>query len=123
MDLKTSIRPVINTIDQSKDSTSNEVFQNNTLRPILKLQHELLKAFFSEYLKQRKTEWSKLSQQKQEAFIKSAFSNDSNFKGAITHLIIGHFTVEEFLVYTDNSKEFRKRILQMAHQRISGEFI
>lgn len=122
-DPKLSIRPIIETIDKLKDSSSEESFQNKTLRPILKLQHELLKAFFSEYIKQRKTDWSKLTTLKKEAFVAGAFSKDSKFKHALTHLVIGHFTEEEFREYSSSTKEFNKRILQMAKQRISGEFI
>ncbi len=122
-DSKLSIRPVIETIDKSKDSSTEETFQNQTLRTILKLQHELLKAFFSEYVKQRKTDWSRLSILKKETFITAAFSSDSKFKTSVIHLVIGHFTEEEFVEYSGASKEFNKRILQMAKQRISGEFI
>lgn len=123
MDIKLSIRPEIKTIDQTKNSTNQEIFQNKTLRPILKIQHQLFGSFFKAYLEKRKTKWSSYSEKQKEDYISGAFSNDNNFKNAITHLVIGHFTTEEFSTFNDNSKEFKKRILQMAKQRVLEQFV
>ena len=41
-----NIRPIIKEISTTLNKTVEEQFQNKTLRPIIKLQHDLLLAYF-----------------------------------------------------------------------------
>ena len=50
--------------------------------------------------------------------IKSIFEKDINFKNLILGIIIGHFSVEEYLSYTQNLTEFNKRVIQIIIQRL-----
>lgn len=95
-----------------------ESFQNTTLRPIIKMQHDLLIASFQNYLQKRKINFSSLSQDQKRQRIESVFSKDINYKNISLGYIVGHFSIEEFEFYTQNSSEMNKRIVKITQKRI-----
>jgi len=52
--------------------SSDEAFQNTTLRPIIKMQHDLFIAVFRNYITKRKNVFYDLSLPKQLAYIENA---------------------------------------------------
>jgi hypothetical protein len=115
---RTDIRPIIEGLDLKTLNSIEEKFQNETLRPIIKMQHDLLVKFFSEYLLSKKCRFDNLIQIKQKAFIDAVFKKDSSFKSELKGIVLGHFTVIEFTIYCSNKSDFNKRILKMIQQRI-----
>jgi hypothetical protein len=110
-------RPILENL--VKDNMSAiELFQNQTLRPIIKMQHELLIASFNNYLQQRKIDFLSFTSQKKRSKIKAVFVKDITYKKFTLGLIIGHFSIEEYQYYCFNSSELNKRILQIIVQRI-----
>lgn len=122
-DSKISIRPVIINIGTVENKTQEEGFQNTTLRPILKLQHELLIAFFENYVKRKKIDFQGLSSEKKKDFVSNIFKNDNMFKTELRGMIIGQFTVSEFATYKSISSDANKRILTMAKERLLSVFL
>ena len=118
MSSKLSIRPIIEGIIISDNDSPQEVFQNKTLRPIIKLQHNLLVSYFKEYLNSKNILFKSLTVQKKIEFIDSAFQRDNAFKSEVKGLIIGHLTDEEFQKYSIDKGDYNKRILTMLKQRI-----
>jgi hypothetical protein len=116
---KINIRPEILGINDVKDISDVEYFQNTTLRPIIKLQHSLLIAFYKEYLISRKTDFKNLSKEQAILFINNSLAKDNRLKNRVLGLIMGLFTVEEFHVYTKKSAEINKRIFGIIKQRFS----
>lgn len=112
-----SLRPSINTIDKEKNMSPEEIFQNNTLRPILKFQNdiliELIKSnnHYTSLLKEINSDKDSL------LAIKDFFNKETQLKLTITGVIIGLFSIEELAFYNQNSKELNKRIIQMVAQR------
>ena len=115
---KTDIRPIIKGIDTISDKSIEERFQNETLRPIIKLQHDLIVAYFKEYLRSKKKKLIDLSLLKQKEYIALVFKTDNTFKTELKGIIIGHFTTLEYGEYCLNKSDYNKRILTMTHQRI-----
>ena len=111
------IRPVLQ--DLIKENMSAiELFQNQTLRPVIKMQHDLLIASFKNYIAKRKIDFSSLTFQKQRSKTKAVFVKDINYKNLTLGIIIGAFSAEEYAYYSTNSSEFNKRILQIVVQRV-----
>ncbi|MDG1477031.1 MAG: glyoxalase [Vicingaceae bacterium] len=117
---RTEIRPIIKGLDLKTPNSVEEKFQNETLRPIIKMQNDLLVKYFSDYLLSKKCRFNNLSELKQAEFITAAFKKDSSFKSELKGMIIGQFTVLEFTIYCSNKNDFNKRILAMIHQRITS---
>ena len=111
-------RPIIEKAVVSEKMSEVEKFQNNTLRPIIKMKHELLMAYFEHYLTIQKFDFKDFTEIKKTEFIERAFSKDSQFRNEIKGIIIGHFTLDEFAIYKNFSKDSNKRILTMVKERI-----
>jgi len=116
---KISIRPEISGINEVKDISDIEYFQNTTLRPIIKLQHSLLIAFYKNYLISRKTDFKNLSKEQSVLFIENSLAKDNRLKNRVLGLIIGLFTLEEYQIYTEKSSEINKRIIGIIKKRLS----
>ena len=119
-DLKLTIRPQIKKIGSLEGKKEVERFQNKTLRPILKLQHDLIMAYFDSYLSKRKVKYLEKTPEKKHAFIDTLFVKDQQFKIEVKAFILGLFTVEEFKLYLEISADANKRILTMLKQRIQS---
>jgi len=111
-------RPIIEKAIVSENMTTVEKFQNSTLRPIIKMKHELLIAYFEHYLTIKTLDFKYFTELKKVEFIESAFSKDSQIRNEIKGMIIGHFTLEEFAIYKIFTKELNKRMITMVKERI-----
>jgi hypothetical protein len=116
-------RPIIENAIVSENMTTAEKFQNSTLRPIIKMKHELLIAYFEYYSTIKILGFKEFTELKKVEFIESAFSKDSQFKNEVKGMIIGHFTLEEFAIYKNFTKELNKRMITMIKERILSTLI
>ena len=121
MTRKPDERPTIKTLSKEREPLDIEFFQNETLRPILKMKNDVILEFFNSYIHQKKINWTQKSIEKKEEFIYQNISKDNIFKNAIIHLIVGNFLLEEYLEYTSKAKEYNKRIWKMIQQRICSQ--
>jgi hypothetical protein len=97
--------------------SSEERFQNATLRPLLMLQNELLIEVFKNYIAKHKNVYYELSLQKQLDYIENAIHKDMKFRNSIKGMIIGQFTVEEYAIYIQNSSALNKRMMSLVKER------
>ena len=118
-----SIRPKIKEINTTLNKTVEEKYQNQILRPIVKLQHDLLLAYFQAYLIKINCQFDQLSELKKIQFIAAVFKQDNTFKPELKGIVIGQFTTEEFAIYYERRSDLNKRILAMIEQRISSVII
>ena len=105
----------------SSDISTTEHFQNETLRPILKFQNELLIAVFKAYIIKQKINFDTFSIPKKEQFIENLIQKDIGLRNTLKGIIIGLFTIEEFEKYADNKSEFNKRITNLIVERIKSQ--
>lgn len=118
MTLKESIRPAIKGIDEQKNSSFVEQFQNKTLRPILKLQNDLLIALFLRSVQRTKCDWTELNTIGKEKKMNVIFEKDNRFRSLIKGAVVGLFTLEEYESYKTEESELNKRIISMIRQRV-----
>ena len=111
------LRPVLKNLINS-NTTDLERFQNEVLRPIIKMQNNLLVALFKNYIRNRKIEFNKLKAEVQENKINSILTKDINFKNILLGSIIGHFNKNEIKIYLKSKSELNKRIIQIVKQRL-----
>ncbi len=115
---KKSIRPNISAIGSQENASREERFQNETLRPIIKMQHRLIIAYFRNYLVRTKLDFDGLSEFKKKEVISKIFSKDNQFKTELRGMIIGHLTTEEYQTYLGMSSTLNKRIGNMLQERL-----
>lgn len=108
-------------LNLEKDTSAKQElinFQNETLRPILKFQNQLLVLLFQAYIKDRKFKWQTSIDFDRKEFISKALSNDKHIKSTFIGCVIAHFTNSEIMFYTENQHEINKRIISMSKQRL-----
>ncbi|WP_422104508.1 glyoxalase [Winogradskyella sp.] len=113
-----AIRPVITSAKIYDSMSSDELFQNKTLRPIIKMQHDLFIAVFRNYINKHKNVFYELSLSKQLAYIDNAIHKDMKFRNSIKGMIIGQFTTEEYAIYIQNSSALNKRMMHIVKERL-----
>ncbi|MFM9825937.1 glyoxalase [Flavobacterium sp.] len=105
----------------SSQSTSDELFQNEVLRPILKLQNDLFIASFLNNMSKNKIDFNTYSIEKKIAMIENSIQKDIKFGNALKGMIIGLFTLEEFSIYIKNSSNLNKRMMGMLIERLKSQ--
>lgn len=122
-DLKKQIRPEIPSIIESEHYSAEEKFQNQVLRPIIKLQHDLILTCFEHHLTQKKVKMNELDNTEKAYLTRKLFKTDTRLRNELRGLITGLFTLEEYQEYLGLSSQFNKRISTMIHQRIDSCYI
>ena len=107
------MRPEIFSAVVSENTGSDEKFQNITLRPVIKLQRHLLIEVFRNYIRKHKNAFWKLNIEKRLLYIENAIHKDIKFRNNLKGIIIGQFTVEEYISYTKNSSALNKRMMNL----------
>lgn len=97
---------------------ADERFQNQTLRPIIKFQNELILAVFRNYIKKHKNTYFTLEREERERYIEKTIQRDIKFRNALKGMIIGQFTLEEYELYIQNSSALNKRMMNMVIERL-----
>jgi hypothetical protein len=110
-------RPTLENLVQ-ENTTKIERFQNETLRPVIKMQHKIIMLFFKNCLLNRKIRVAELSEKERLKTINNFFGKDVKFKNQLLGLIIGHFSEEEFQFYLQSHSEINRRIIQITTQRL-----
>ena len=98
-----------------------ERFQNETLRPILKLQNPLLIEVFHNYIEKRKGVFYELSLEKKLDYIESSLIKDQKFRNSVKGMLIGHFTVVEYGIYKQQSSSLNKRMMNLVIERLKDQ--
>ena len=114
------IRPEIPSAKITSMMSDEEYFQNNTLRPIAKLQNDLLVEVFKNYARKHKNVFYGLSIEKRLDYVENAIQKDIKFRNSLKGIIIGQFTIQEYEVYTQNSSALNKRMMNLVKERIKS---
>ena len=115
------IRPVLKNVKISPEMSADEYFQNNTLRPVIKMQNELLLAAFQNYATEHKGYFVELPPEKKMGYIENAIQKDIKFRNSLKGMVIGQFTVPEYETYIQNSSALNKRMMNMVIERIKDQ--
>ncbi len=114
-----SIRPEISIA--IGNVSANELFQMQTLRPILKFQNELILAAFKNYLGDVRISFHEMTDEKKDDCIHQTIKKNLALKCVMLGFIIGHFTSDELVFYSQQKSEFNKRMVELLIKRISDQ--
>jgi hypothetical protein len=116
-----SIRPLLNLLPV-EDITDIESFQNETLRPVLKLQHNIVVALFKYNIRQRNTPFETLPNASREKAIVLIIQKDLALRNQLFGMVVGLFTLSELKFYLENEAELSRRLRDLLTQRIASAF-
>ena len=106
-----------------KANSEEEIFQNEILRPILKLQHDLVITLAQEFLKSRNITWEKVKEKDPFQWLNINIKRDIPFKNQLIGMVIGQFNKNELDEYLTFQKEMNKRIIKMMTERIVSHYV
>ena len=95
-----------------------ELFQNMVLRPVIKMQHDVLILRVKSYFTSKRVMFNVMDKKKRTLAIEQAFLGDNAFKKEIQGMILGQLNVDEFQGYLKNERSMNKRIIQMVRNRM-----
>ncbi|GAA0759346.1 glyoxalase [Psychroflexus lacisalsi] len=116
-----SIRVDVPRAKVNETTLSLESFQNSTLRPIAKFQNDLILSLFENYIVRYKNVFHKLGTQEKLNYIENTVKKDSKFKNLMRGIFMGHFTIDEYKFYHENSSEINKRIINLTKERLQSQ--
>ena len=105
----------------TSESTTEESFQNQVLRPILKLQNDLFIAMFINYIENNKSGFSTQNTDFKLATIENVIQKDIKFRNTMKGIVIGLFTTDEYIIYSKNTSNINKRMISMLMERLKSQ--
>lgn len=105
----------------TKDSSPEEKFQNETLRPILKLQNDLFIEVFKNYAVKQKGIFFTFTTEKKMSYIENAIQRDVKFRNSLKGIVIGLFSITEYNTYILNSSNLNKRMMSLLIERFKSQ--
>ncbi|WP_442845274.1 glyoxalase [Leeuwenhoekiella sp. H156] len=115
-----ALRPSIPSAQVNDSMSADEQFQNGTLRPVVKLQNDLLLEAFRNYIAKHKNVFYNLTIERRMNYIENAIQKDIKFRNSLKGMVIGQFTVEEYRSYIQNSSALNKRMMNLVKERIQS---
>jgi hypothetical protein len=106
-----------------ENSSIEEKFQNQTLRPILKFQNDIILEIFKRYITDFKGNFYQFKTEKKIKFIEESLQKDHKLRNLYKGIILGHFTVEELNQYHENKSSLNKRMNQLVIERLKSQII
>lgn len=118
-----NLRPQIPIVIDENATSDAEKFQNRTLRPVLKFQHDLLVEFFKNYIEKRKGVFHKLTENGKLEYIENSVRKDLRFKSLLLGILIGQFSIEETGLFFKNESENSRRMTNLIIQRLQSQVL
>lgn len=113
-----AFRPMV-PIHNFESTFDIERFQNDTLRPVIKLQHDLLLGLFLSHQLAKSITKSKGPRIEFQKKVRDLITGQSALKNQLIGIISGMLTSPEFEFYLTYQTELNKRIHGMICQRIA----
>jgi hypothetical protein len=105
----------------NSQTSEEELFQNQILRPILKLQNELFIEQFKNYIVKNKAQFSQFTVEKKLDYIENSILNDNKFRNLLIGTAIGLLQIAEYKLYSKNTSALNKRIITMLIERLKSQ--
>ena len=100
-----------------------ELFQNMVLRPVIKMQHDVLILRVKNYFTSKRVMFNVMDKKKRALAIEQAFLGDNAFKKEIQGMILGQLDTSEYQLYLNYERTMNKRIIQMVRNRMLDSVI
>ena len=112
------VRPKLPDTLTEGELKEEELFQNMVLRPVIKMQHDLLIMRLKSHLNSKRVRFNVMDNEKRTEAIIKTFQSDHNLKKEIQGMIIGQLSLAEFQLYLKSEGSFNKRIIQIVRNRM-----
>jgi len=108
--------------DEKSSMNAAEHFQHTVLRPILKLQNELLCPVAIEQCVSQDPGFKELSVRKRDSMLNKALMTNQPLRSLLSGMIIGMMDPEQLKLFLTDRKDLSKRIQNMVRERIMDQY-
>ena len=115
-----ALRPAVPTAPASGDATSGD-FLHHTLRPILKLQNDLLLAVVADFVRDHHVPLAAAAAADQQRLLTELLTRNVKLRYTVVGLISAMFTTAELDFYRQNRSELNRRLLELAVRRVQDQ--
>ncbi|NBB85365.1 MAG: hypothetical protein GVY12_03975 [Bacteroidetes bacterium] len=98
-----------------------ERFQHEVLRPLLKLQNDVILQLVDQFVQKYHTDYERRSDTDRRAILRNLLKQDSKLKRLLFGMIAGLFTREEFAFFLAHQGELRRRMVPLLIQRVDDQ--
>ena len=112
------VRPKLPDAITEGELKKGELFQNMVLRPVIKMQHDLLIMRVKSHFRSKRILFNVMDNKKRTEAIIQAFQSDHYLKKEIQGMITGQLSLAEFQQYLKSERSINKRIIQMVRNRM-----
>ena len=112
------VRPILPDALTEGELKEEELFQNMVLRPVIKMQHDLLILRVKSHFSSKRILFNVMDNKKRTVAIIQAFQSDHYLKKEIQGMITGQLSLAEFQQYLKSERSINKRIIQMVRNRM-----
>lgn len=96
--------------------SEEEIFQNQTLRPIIKAKNDFIMAYFTDFVANKKIIFE--SEKDKRYKIENLLKTDIYLKNIFIGAIISYFDANQLDQFLQNKSEYSKRIISIITKRI-----
>ena len=112
------VRPKLLDAITEGELKEEELFQNMVLRPVIKMQHDLLIMRVKSHFSSKRVLFNVMDNKKRTEVLIKAFQSDHSLKKEIQGIITGQLSIVEFQQYLKSERSLNKRIIQMVRNRM-----
>jgi len=117
-----ALRPVIATDTSVSDAPHTPgYFLHHTLRPVLKLQNELLLVVVADFVRDHHVPLATAAAPDQQRLLAELLTRNIKLRYTVVGLITGLFTTEELATYHQHRPELNRRLLELATRRVQDQ--
>jgi hypothetical protein len=113
-----ALRPVVATESAPADAATVAGFLHLTLRPVLKLQNELLLAVVADFVADHHIALAQASLTDQQRQLTQLLARNTKLRYTVVGLITGQLTASEYAYYRQHRPELNRRLLELSQRRV-----
>ncbi|RSK37211.1 hypothetical protein [Hymenobacter metallilatus] len=115
-----ALRPAL-PVSVTADDTPVARFLHITLRPLLKLQNQLLLAVVADFVRDHHVPLGAAGSTERQRLLAELLSRNTKLRYLVVGLVLGQFTEPELHLYQQHRPELNRRILELASRRVQDQ--
>ncbi|TGE27302.1 hypothetical protein [Hymenobacter metallicola] len=116
-----ALRPTVGAELPNEPDASAGDFLHRTLRPVLKLQNQVLLALVADFVREHHIGFQERSAIEQQRLVAELLGRNVKLRYTIIGSVIGLFTQAEHQFYRQHRSEINRRVLELTTQRVQSQ--
>ncbi|SHL25345.1 hypothetical protein [Hymenobacter psychrotolerans] len=116
-----ALRPVLPAVLPPSGNATPADFLHHTLRPVLKLQNDVLLAVVADFVRDHHIALAGASATEQHRLLAELLTRNTKLRYTVVGLICGLYTAAELAYYREHRSELNRRLLELATRRVQDQ--